>query len=160
MKTFSDNRGQIWNLSLTLGKVRKVRDVLGLDLLNLNHSQQLQASLTDRLAYVYLLCEEQAKGLDIDADEFEERLYGKASEASQALMGESVTFFRKLGPDLEPMAMMAERCMKSMKAGSARLKEMKSSGQLDSLFKEMDEAMDKFIQQGTLPTSPESDGNG
>ncbi|GAB5513516.1 hypothetical protein [Rhodopirellula baltica] len=160
MKTFSDSRGQIWNLSLTLGKVRKVRDALGLDLLNPNHYQQILSSLTDRLAYVFLLCEEQAKGLDIDADEFEKRIYGKTSEASHALLGESAAFFRKLGPDQEPMALLAEKSVESMKAGSARLKEMKSTGQLDSLFGQMETAMDELIQQTAPPKSPVSDGSG
>lgn len=160
MKTFSDNRGQIWNLSLTLGKVRKVRDALGLDLLNPNHYQQILSSLTDRLAYAFLLCEEQAKGLDIDADEFEGRIYGKTSEASHALLGESASFFRLLGPDQEPMALLAEKSIESMKAGSARLKEMKSTGQLDSLFGQMETAMDELIQRTAPPKLPENDGSG
>lgn len=152
MKTFKDKEGQSWTLTLSLAKVRKIRESIGLDLLHPVHFQQILGSLTDRLTFAFLLCEPQAKGLDIDADEFEERLYGDgvATEASLAFLAEIEVFTLKLGqPGLAKMAKMAAE---SMKAGQAKVDEMLKSGQLDSLLEQAEEEIQKLF--------PKNAGNG
>ena len=91
---------ETWTLGLTLGKVREFRTRLGLDLLNPQHHLQVLNSLTDRLAFVFLLCEEQAKQTEVSVDEFEERLIGDgfADAASDAFLAELAFFFPQPGP--------------------------------------------------------------
>lgn len=165
MKTFTDNQGQIWTLILTLGKTRKMRESLGLDILNPNHYLQILASLTDRLAFTFLLVEQQANDLRIDADDFEERLYGEgfADKASLAFLGETEVFFQKLGQSA--MTRLANRSIETMKSGQTRLNEIIASGQLDSLMekaeREARENMEKELRasvgSGSLNSQPSPD---
>ena len=77
MSTFKDNMHQDWTVSLTLGKVRTLREKLGLDLLNPSHYLQVLSSLTDRMAFVFLLCEDQAKEFEVDAAKISHVRYGR-----------------------------------------------------------------------------------
>lgn len=136
MATFKDNQNQPWNVKATLWKVRKVAEVLGLELFNPVHYQNLKLSLTDRMAYLFLLCEDQAKELQIDADEFEERLYGAniSDNASAALFEEFESFARRLGQTALAKEIQADR---RVMAGALELaKELVDSGKLDSVLEE------------------------
>jgi hypothetical protein len=152
MKSFKDAEGQTWNLSLTLGKVRQLREKLGLDLLNPSHYLQILNSLTDRLAFCFLLVEDQAKVIGVDADSFEERLYGPGVSiaASHAFLEETQNFFQKLGQT--SMEALARKSIESMKSGQARIDEMISTGQFDSMLDKAEEEIQKLL----LP----SGGNG
>lgn len=147
MKTFTDNQGEIWNLTLSLAKIRKMRESLGLDILNPTHYLQIMSSLTDRLAFTFLMCEEQARRIEVSADQFEERLYGEgfANKASLAFLGETELFFQKLGQSA--MASLAKKTIESMKAGQIRLDEMIASGQFDSLLNQAESEMENLLQQ-------------
>lgn len=157
MKSFKDNQGQQWNLALTLGKVRTLREKLGLDLLNPQHYLQILGSLTDRLAFVFLLVEPQANDIGIDVDEFEERLYGDgfATEAGTAFLLETELFFQKLGQ--KAMAGLAKSSIKSMAAGQAKLDEMLTSGQFDSLLNQAQGEIDRLMQLSGGNGSPNSE---
>lgn len=156
MKTFKDNMGQMWNLQLTLARTRVLREKLGLDLLNPQHYLQVCSSLTDRMAFVFLLCEEEARSMDISAEGFEERLYGDgfADQASIAFLAETEFFFQRLGQDA--MAKLARRSIETMKAGQARLSEMLTSGQFDSLLDDAESEIQKLLQGSAGSGSPSS----
>lgn len=145
MTSFKDNMNQDWTLNLTLSKTRKLREKLGLDLLNPQHYLQVLNSLTDRLAFVYLLCEDQAKQYEVSIDEFEERLYGDgfSTSASMAFLEETESFFRKLGQSA--METLARKSIQSMTAGQARVAEMMSSGQFDSLLDRAQSEMESLL---------------
>ncbi|MCM2369643.1 hypothetical protein [Aporhodopirellula aestuarii] len=146
MKSFKDNQGQSWTLSLTLAKVRQCRTKLGLDLLNPQHYMQVLHSLTDRLTFCFLLCEEQAKDLKLSVDEFEERLYGEgiSQGAGDAFLSECEHFFCRLGQTTQ--AELTRKSLESMIASRQNLSEMQKTGQLDSLFTEAEEAIQKLLQ--------------
>ena len=152
MRAFVDNKNQKWVITLNGRKVRKMREKLGLDLLNPQHHMQVLSSLTDRLAFIWLLCETQANEYEVDVDEFEERLMGGAfaDDASEALLSEIADFSRRLGQ--VGLAKITERSIKAMKTGQVRLTEMMASGQFDTLLDTVESEMEKLL--------PESDGNG
>ena len=152
MRSFSDNMHQQWNLSLTLGKVRNLRDKLGLDLLNPQHHLQVLNSLTDRMAFVFLLCESQAKEYEVDVDEFEERLMGDgfADDASVAFLEELSDFFQRLGQ--VGLAKITQRSIKTMKAGKERMTQMIANGHFDSLLDTVEKEMEQLL--------PENAGSG
>jgi|GEM_PF-4219065 len=109
-----------------------MRESLGLDLLNPQHYFQILASLTDRLAFCFLLVETEAKVIGVNADEFEERLYGEgiADQASVAFLEETELFFQKLGQS--GMANLAKVSMETMKLGQAKMNELIENGVIDS----------------------------
>lgn len=143
MTSFLDNQGQKWTLKLTLGKTRRLAESLGLDLLVAADYMRVVSSLTDRLAFVFLLVQPQADELEINADEFEERLWGDefAYEASKAFLEETAVFFQKLGQ--KGLAALATQAIEQMATGRAKLLEMMATGELDSV-----------LQMGISPANP------
>lgn len=151
---------QKWFLELNGGKVRQMRAKLGLDLLNPNDHFQVLNSLTDRIAFVFLLCEDQAKEYDVDADEFEERLYGDGfmDEASTAFLRCCSDFFLKVGQ--KGLAMLTDRAIESIAAGQKKMEALLSTGQLDSLLtkaqKESQQQMDELLRENVGKASSSS----
>ncbi|QDV44368.1 hypothetical protein Enr13x_42330 [Stieleria neptunia] len=158
MKTFKDNMGQQWTVALSLQRVRAIRERIGIDLFHPTQYQYLISSLTERLTYLFLLCEEQAKEASIGADEFEQRLYGDgfADQASIALLAETENFFQKLGQTA--MAILARKQIESIKAGQERLLELIDSGEFE---RQLDEGTAAVLSMIPEPTKPQpSSGSG
>ncbi len=109
-------------------------------------------SLTDRLAFCYLLCEEQSKELKVSIDEFEERLYGEgfATEAGIAFLEELEGFYQKLGQ--KAFAMLTRIAINAIQAGVARVQDLENSGQIDSLITQAQAEVEAKLH--------ENDGNG
>jgi len=103
MKTFTDSAGRTWTVSLTLDSVKRVRDLLGVNLLELD---QGEPPLLTRLGTdVILLCDvtfaivkPQADTAGVSDAEFGAALGGEVIMAAQkAFYEELVGFFRQLG---------------------------------------------------------------
>lgn len=156
MSKFKDNMGQQWSLSLTIGKVRQLRDSLGFDLLNPNDHMQVISSLTERITFAFLLCEEQAKKLEVDADAFEVRLHGDGfmEAASDAFLEELDAFCQRVGQTA--LAKLTRNTLEQQKAGRVRLQEMLNSGQIDSLLEEVNQSFTTLLSQESTGT-PSSD---
>ena len=137
MSYFTDNQGETWQLNLTIRKVKKLSEALGLDLLNPVHYMTVTSSITERLTFVFMLCEEQAKARDIDEDGFEERLYGEnvSHEASQAFLEATKDFFTRMGQP--QMSKLAQNSMAAMESGRSQLLEMESDGSLEQTIEKM-----------------------
>ncbi|WP_436714965.1 hypothetical protein U8335_19575 [Roseiconus lacunae] len=134
MGTFRDNMNQEWTLTLTMGRIRKLSSRLGIDLMNPEQLCQLSSSLTDRMAFVFLLCEDQAREYEIDADEFEERLSGDGfvDAASDALMATVVDYLRRFGQG--QLAKLAQKQLEVMQLARGRLNVLVESGEFDNLL--------------------------
>jgi hypothetical protein len=145
MRTFQDNEGHTWTLTLSLAKIRRMREKLGLDLLNPEHFTRVCTSVTEQMTFCFLLVEDQAREIGItDPDVFEERLYGEGitTAAGFALLEEIELFSRKLGQNTA--AALAKKTIEIMKAGNANMENLLSTGQLDLL---MDRAAQKTMQK-------------
>lgn len=141
MKTFKDNQGQTWTLSLTLQKNRAIRDQIGLDVFNPMTLQQILKNLTDRFTFCWFMVEQQAKTLGISEEDFEERIYGDRVmvEASIALSNEIEVFTLKLGE--KGLAMIAKKFAENFQKDQERVSVMVENGQLEKLLdKEIREA--------------------
>lgn len=145
MQSFKDNEGQTWNVSLTIGKVRQLREKLGLDLLDTQHHLQVMNSLTDRLAFVFLLVEEQAKDRGIDAEALELRFYGEgvASAASMSFLKELESFFQRLGQTVQ--ARLTASSIEAMGKAQQRLEDLLKSGKVDSLLEQATKEMEEMM---------------
>lgn len=152
MQTFKDSEGAVWSLSLTIGKIRQMKEILNLDLLNHNHFLKMLESLTDRLSFVYLLCKSQADERKLNIDEFEERLYGEnvSYDASDAFLKECESFFQKLGT--RGQQALAEMALKSMAAGRANTAQLIDSGQFALVVEAQIGSIDSYMN--SLPRVP------
>jgi hypothetical protein len=103
MKQFTDSTGRAWQLTLTVGAIKRVKGLLGADLLALHEGDP---PLAARLATdVVLVCDVLYAILKPDLDQagisdeaFGQRLAGAAIAAAyEALCEELCDFFRSLG---------------------------------------------------------------
>jgi hypothetical protein len=97
MKTFKDNAGRNWAVSVNIATVKRVKSLLEVDLL-----EAVEGKLVDRLIIdpillcdiVYVICKSEADSQNISDEQFGQAMAGDAIEqATEALLQELVEFF-------------------------------------------------------------------
>ena len=103
MKQFTDNDDRAWSISLTIDAVKRVRDLLGINLLDIEAGEPplITRLATDEILLcdvIFCLVKPQADSQGITDTEFGQSLGGDAIlAAQQALYQELVDFFQKRG---------------------------------------------------------------
>ena len=112
MRTFTDNAGRTWTLSLSFGAVKRVRGLLDVNLLELDKGDPplLTRLGTDPILLVdviFAVIKPQADGLGVTDEQWAESMGGEAMLAAQkAFYGEVADFTRSQGrPDMAKAAL-------------------------------------------------------
>jgi len=131
MKTFQDNQGKSWTISLTNREVRRIQKIIGLNLLDRVQYLQIVGSVSEMLAFIYYLVQAEAKEMGLDEDGFEQRLHGDrfAFDAVQAFLEETESFSQKLGQ--KGINSSAKQAILNLKR--VRMAEMVEQGEFDEL---------------------------
>lgn len=101
MKTFKDNADRIWTVEINVDAIKRVRDLVDLDLLAAAAGggaviQKLAGDPILLCDVVYVLCKPQAEKLSVSDEEFGRAMAGDAiAEATEAVLEELVRFFPK-----------------------------------------------------------------
>lgn len=105
MKSFKDNQGRSWEIALNVHEMKRIRAVLGVDLVNvitLDKDSAVKVDLVDRIAndpcllvdILWVLVEFQAKEEGVSDVDFGSSLSGEAiASATAAFLDELVDFF-------------------------------------------------------------------
>lgn len=99
MKTFKDRDGRVWELRLSIGAARQLKDGLGLDIMSAMHESSdllmtLASDPAKLFSAIWILCEAQAARLDISEEQFADLFDADAIEqAAGALLREIADFF-------------------------------------------------------------------
>ena len=105
MRQFTDTKERVWDVELNVRQMKRVRDVMGIDLVNVIQAGKDGAVATDTLDRVandpillvdilWVLCEGQAKAAGVTDDDFGSSLAGDSiSDATRAFLDELVDFF-------------------------------------------------------------------
>ena len=105
MKAFTDEKGRSWEIELNIRQMKRVRDILGVDLVNViqtNKDGSIATDTIDRVAndpillcdILWVLCEQQAKLAGVTDEDFGSSLAGDSIEtATRAFLDELVDFF-------------------------------------------------------------------
>ena len=105
MKTFTDAKERSWEIELNIRQMKRVRDTLGIDLVNViqtNKDGTIATDTLDRVAndpillcdILWVLCEGQAKAAGVTDDDFGSSLAGDSIEsAKRAFLDELFDFF-------------------------------------------------------------------
>ena len=105
MRQFTDTKERVWDVELNVRQMKRVRDVLGIDLVNVIQAGKDGAVATDTLDRVandpillvdilWVLCEGQAKAAGVTDDDFGSSLAGDSiADATRAFLDELVDFF-------------------------------------------------------------------
>lgn len=140
MRSFKDENGKPWTLSVNVGTVKKVRGLTKVDLLDLRDGNLFNELASDPVKLgdvLWCLCEDEAKAAGIDDLAFAKALAGDALEAAtNALLEEIIDFFPKPQRDLLRKALakgreMQERTMaRAMAQVDKALAEWKDESEL------------------------------
>ena len=105
MRTFKDNAGRTWSVTLNVLQMKRIRAHLGIDLVNvitLDAGGKVKVDLVDRIAndpcllvdILWVCVEEEAKAAGVTDEQFGRSLAGDAIEdATRAFLDELVDFF-------------------------------------------------------------------
>lgn len=97
MKTFTDNAGRSWNISVTVDAVKRVKSLLGVDLLEAAGGKLIQ-ELSDNPVLlcdvIYCLVKPQAEEKGVSDTDFGKAMAGDAiDQATDAFLEDLVNFF-------------------------------------------------------------------
>ncbi len=105
MRTFKDNAGRTWSVTLNVLQMKRIRAHLGIDLVNvitLDAGGKVKVDLVDRIAndpcllvdILWVCVEGEAKAAGVTDEEFGRSLAGESiEEATRAFLDELVDFF-------------------------------------------------------------------
>jgi hypothetical protein len=136
MRSFTDNRGKQWPLSVDFTTVRHVRRLLGVDLVGLAPSDLLRR-LESPLFFVdvlFALCSEDAKQDRISDEEFGRRCVMDLQPALDLLIEETADFFQMLGKTQHAMTLRMTWAM-------ARIHRTLTESQLGNVFEQMERSI-------------------
>ena len=156
MRTFTDNAGRTWTLTINVGAIKRVRGLLDVDLLEVVEGKLIERLIRDPILLcdvVYAVCKPEADSLNVSDEEFGRAMAGDAVDhATTALLEELVDFFPQARRRLLAKALAK---LKTLEARALEVAEMK----LDSpeLEAEMEAALASIgDSSGSSPGSPGS----
>ena len=154
MRKFEDSKGRAWEVEINVTAIKRVKDLLGVDLMD-----ALDGKLIERLAgdpvllvdAVYCLCKDQADRESVSDEDFGRAMAGDAIErASEAFLEELVASFPQPRRGLLAKALGK---LKTLEATAIRMGEANlDSGDLE---RQLQEAMSGALS-GNLPGSSAS----
>lgn len=164
MKTFTDNTGRTWTLSVTVGTIKRVRALCGVDLasiITMESGKTPNVGLLERLAadpvllvdVLFAVCKPEADAKGITDEEFGRAMAGDAIElAATALLDEIIDFFP------EAKRKVFRKILDASRRFEARSKQALMELLEDPAFDEkIDQALDRLtISSSVSPESPES----
>lgn len=164
MKTFNDNTGRSWTLSVTVGTIKRVRALCGVDLANiitLEPGKQPKVDLLERLAsdpvllvdVLYAVCKPEADTRNVSDEEFGRAMAGDAIEfATAALLDEVIDFFPEAKRRVFRKILDATRRfeIKSKQALTELLTDPELDGKIDAALEQL------MNSSSASPESPES----
>ncbi len=158
MKYFKDAKGNQWELSITVGAIKRVKAMLDVNLLDLEKGEP---TLAERLAtdiilicdVIYALCFPQAQGRNITDEDFGELLSGDAVlDAHTAFTDEFVNFFLSTGrtDKANVISKTAEVVRQAVTLVSQKIETLDTAPVMNKLSGELSRSMQELL--GSTPT--------
>lgn len=134
MKTFTDNAGRSWTVTINVSAIKRVRDLVGVDLLEIVEGALIEKLIRDPVLLcdvLYAVCKPQADESDISDEEFGRAMFGDAIElATKAVLEELVGFFPS-PRDRANLKRVLETAWKTMEQARDLIEQRIESGELE-----------------------------
>ena len=153
MKTFNDNAGRNWMLSVNVGAIKRVRSLLSVDLMQVIEGKLLEQLINDPVLLcdiIYVVCKTEADAQSVSDEDFGKAMAGDAIEhATTALLEELAEFF-----PLEKRRLL-QKALNKLKTLETKALEM-ANLRLDSpeLEAEMEAALNAVGNSSGQPPEP------
>lgn len=165
MHKFKDCEGREWGIAINVSAVKRVKDALQLDLLDVADGKLLAELSDDPMLLcnvLFVLCEKQCEANGVSDEQFGEGLAGDSiADATKALMEELVDFFPPGRREIlshalakvqqaQTMALKrAEKCMSDARIDDLVMKE------LDRAEAEFESRLESLSISGSSSTEPQ-----
>lgn len=96
MKTFKDNKDREWDIEVNMFTVKKVKDLLGVNIVDLDDNKTMSRIKDDMIFVIdviYVLCKKQVKERKMNEESFAEGLFGDPLAKAVAAFIEAWTDF-------------------------------------------------------------------
>jgi hypothetical protein len=159
MQTFNDTQGRAWQVDVTVETIKRVKGLLGLDLLEIVGGDLAERLSTDPILLcdvLYAVCKPEAEQRNVSDEEFGRGLAGDAIDAATgALLEALVDFFPKLRRGLLKTALgrLTELQTRAVELAEKRLKDPALEKRLEVI---LDESLEAPKSSGSASSSPES----
>ncbi|WP_428937765.1 hypothetical protein [Fontivita pretiosa] len=161
MKTFADNAGRTWTVTVNVDAIKRVRDLASVNLLEVVEGKLVDRLVTDPLLLcdvIYCLCKPEADAKQISDTDFGRAMAGDAIDAATtALLEELVDFFPQARRRVLAKAMAKLRTLEQtiVRRAETRL----DSPELEAaILRELEKADDQpplmpSVSSGSVPAS-------
>ena len=156
MKTFNDNAGRTWTVTINVDAIKRVKSLLSVNLMEAVEGKLLEKLISDPVLLcdvIYAVCKPEADAKSVTDEDFGRAMAGDAIDGgTTALLEELCDFFPQGRRKLLRKALEKLRKLESMALAAAETK-------LDSpeLEKRMQDALNGIgDSSGSLPGSSES----
>ncbi len=155
MKTFKDNAGRTWNIDVNIAAVKRVKSLLGIDLIGVVEGKVLDQLVINPVIMcdvVYAICKPDADKQNIDDEKFGCAMAGDVlGHATEALLQELVDFF----PELERPLLRASK-EKFQKYRTKTVNHMTNYLNSREFDNQIEKELKRYIDlSGSLPELPE-----
>ena len=143
MKLFKDNAGRAWTVTLNVDAFKRVRSLLGVDLMEALEGNLLERMVSDPVLLcdvIYAVCKPEADARGITDEDFGRAMAGDAIEqATTAFLEELVDFFplarrRLLKKALEKLRDLEKR---ALEAAERRLESPELEAQMEEALRDI-----------------------
>lgn len=165
MKTFNDNIGRSWDVTINVSAVKRVRDLVGVDLLEVVEGTLIERLIRDPILLcdiVYAVCKPQADEREVSDEAFGQAMAGDAIEHATTALLEELVSFCPSPRDRKNLGRVLEATNRVMERARDLVEQKLDSGELDRIAEEAmanPEAqlpVDAGASSGSPPASSES----
>ena len=164
MKSFKDEQGRNWDLTINIGTVKRVQGLLDVNLLELEKGDpplltRLGTELMLLVDIIYVLCKTQCEERGVSDEDFGLALNGEAICAAQeAFYEELVLFFQGLGrKDLaRAIQTQLEMILKAVEVMEGKIKSFDVAGELQKALGSLSMNLPESSESSPTPLPSES----
>jgi hypothetical protein len=159
VKTFKDNLDRSWDISINVAAVKRVRDLVGVDLLEIVEGSLIEKLIRDPVLLcdvVYAVCKPQADERDppVTDEEFGRAMAGDAIEHATTALLEDLVSFCPSPRDRTNLGRVLEATNRVMDRARDLIEEKLDSGELERMAEQA--LVSAGSSSGSPPASSES----
>lgn len=148
MSEFRDQAGQAWNLEFSFSTLKRVKKMVGVDLLEPTALQTIGSDICKFVDTLYAVCEPQAEERGLTDVMFADQLVPCFNDAVEAFFLELEVFFRRLGRTA--LATLIQQILMTTKSQEQDRVEMIESPEMKSKMQEASQAETEKIKRTML----------
>ena len=150
MGSFKDNEGREWQVSITVAAVKRVRELVGVDLLDIADGVVITELATNPIKLVdvvYAICKPQADQARVSDEDFGEAMLGDAIDQATEAVLDALVSFTPNQRDRNHLQTVLSKTNEAMEKARDAIDEAISEGVLDQIVE------DSLAQSGESSTS-------